>query len=57
MDGNFNNMAMMGVGNTGTGGGDGGQKRGSGKKAVHVKVREQHFYCPGVHKFIGLYIC
>lgn len=41
MDGNLNNTAMMGAGNTmGTGGGDGGQKRGSGKKAVHVKVLE-----------------
>jgi hypothetical protein len=40
MDGNFNNMAMMGMGggNNMGGGGGGGGERGGGKKAVHVKV-------------------
>ncbi|KAL3783763.1 hypothetical protein ACHAWO_009066 [Cyclotella atomus] len=39
MDGNFNNMAMMGMGggNNMGGGGGGGGERGGGKKAVHVK--------------------
>ena len=36
MDGNFNNMGMMGMGGGNMGGGGGGG--GGPKKAVHVKV-------------------